>query len=148
MENLIKLQLRKGLLSFGVIMAALLASVPLALAIKSGAMKPGEAVNLAMLYWAMVGIPLTALILSGIAGAEAARDQAALTEQPLPVSQYKLLLSSLAAVLLEVAVLTLAAWAIMGFALPLEKLDGAQKYIIGFYFFSLAYLSVYGFTLS
>ena len=148
MKDLIKLQLRKSLLSFSVIMAALLASIPLALAVKSAAMKPGEAIDLAMLYWALVGIPLTALILSGIAGSEAARDQAASTEQPLPVSQYKLLLSSLAAVLLEAAMLTLAAWAIMGFSLPLERLDGTQKYIASFYLFSLVYLSVYGFTLS
>lgn len=148
MKNLIKLQLRKSLLSFSVILAALLASVPLALAVKSAGMKPGEAVNLAMLYWALVGIPLTALILSGIAGSEAAREQAAATEQPLPVSQYKLLLSSLTAVLLEVALLTLAAWAVMGFDLPLEKIEGAQKHILSFYIFSLVYLSAYGFTLS
>jgi len=148
MKNLIKLQLRKSLLSFSVIMAALLASIPLALAVKSAAMKPGEAVDLAMLYWALVGIPLTALILAGIAGSEAVREQAANTEQPLPVSQYKLLLSSLLAVLLEVAVLTLAAWVIMGFALPLAELDEAQKFIFRFYLVSLACLSVYGFTLS
>ncbi|MCX5793855.1 MAG: hypothetical protein NTY45_16790 [Elusimicrobia bacterium] len=148
MKNLIKLQLRKSRLSFGVILAALLASVPLALGIKPGAMTPGEAVNVAMLYWALAGIPLTALILSGIAGSEAARPQAALTEQPLPVSQYRLLLSSLVAVLLQVAALALAAWAIMGFSLPLEKLAEAQRDISAVYLFTLAYLSLYGFTLS
>ncbi len=122
MKSLILLQLRKSRLGFGVIFAALLASVPLALALKTGPMSPRDAVNLAMFYWALAGIPLTALILSGIAGSEAAGGQAAMTEQPLPVAQYKRLLSSLTAALLETAALTLAAWAIMGFTLPLEHL--------------------------
>ncbi len=148
MKSLILLQLRKSRLGFGVIFAALLASVPLALALKTGPMSPRDAVNLAMFYWALAGIPLTALILSGIAGSEAAGGQAAMTEQPLPVAQYKLLLSSLTAALLETAALTLAAWAIMGFTLPLEHLTKAQGQVYSFYLFGLAYLAVYGFALS
>lgn len=148
MTNLLKLQFRKSLLTFGVIAAALLLSAPLALLIKPAAMNAAEAVDLAMLYWALAGIPLTALILAGIAGADAAREQAALIEQPLPVSQYRLLLSSLAVAMLETAALTLAAWTIMGLALPLQALTGMQKFMYRFYIFALACLSLYGFVLS
>lgn len=148
MTNLLKLQFRKSLMTFSVIAAALLASAPLALLIKPAAMKSAEAVKLAMLYWELAGIPLVALILSGIAGSEAAREQAALTEQPLPVSQYRLLLSSLLVALLETAALTLAAWAIMGAQLPLESLTKMQEFMYRFYIFALVYLSLYGFTLS
>ncbi len=148
MKNLVKLQLKKNFLSFAVILAAILFSVPLALWVKAAAMTPREAINLAMLYWAAAGIPLTALILSGIAGAEAAREQARNTEQPLPVSQYGLLLSSLAAVLLELGALILAVYAILGFNLPLETLSKIQEEILRLYIFSMVYLSFYGFVLS
>ncbi len=148
MKNLIKLQLKKSFLSFAVILGAIFASVPLALWVKAAAMTPREAINLAMLYWAAAGIPLTALILSGIAGAEAAREQARTTEQPLPVSQYGLLLSSLAAVLLELGVLILAVYAILGFNLPLETLSKIQEEILRLYIFSMVYLSFYSFVLS
>jgi len=148
MKNLIKLQLKKGFLNFAVIFGTLLASVPIALAVKEKTMTPREAINLAMLYWAMAGIPLTALLLSGIGGAEAAREQARNTEQPLPVSQYSLLLSSLAAVLLEVAALFLALCAILGFNLPLETLNAVQQELLRSYVFAIVYLSLYGFTIS
>ncbi len=148
MKNLIKLQLRKNLLSFAVILGAVLVSVPLALVIKSRAMSAREAVNLAMFYWAIAGIPLIAMIFSGIAGAEAAKEQSENIEQPLPVSQYSLLLSSLAATLLELAVLILAVWAILGFSIPLAVLNEFQKQIYHFYIFSIVYLVLYGLTLS
>ena len=148
MKNLIILQLRKSFLSFGVILAAVLASAPLALAVKAGVMAPREAVNLAMLYWAIVGIPLTALVLSGIAGAEAASEEAKNTEQPLPVSQYGLLLSSLAAVLLELAVLLFSVWALLGFSVPLASLTAIQSQVLHLYVFSILYLVLYGFTFS
>lgn len=148
MKNLIKLQLKKSFLSFAVLLGALLASVPLALAVKEKTMTPREAINLAMLYWAMAGIPLTALILSGIAGADAAKEQARNTEQPLPVSQYKLLLSSVAAALLELAALILAVCAILGFNLPLETLSKIQEEVLRLYLFAIVYLAFYGFTLS
>lgn len=148
MTNLLKLQFRKSLLTFGVIAAALLLSAPLALLIKPAAMKAADAVNLAMAYWALAGIPLTALILAGIAGADAAGELAAAAEQPLPVPQYKLLLSSLFVALLETMALMAAAWAIMGFALPLEDLTAAQEYTYRLYAFSFVYLSLYAFLLS
>lgn len=148
MKNLIKLQLKKGFLTFAVIFGTLLASVPIALAVKEKTMSPRDAINLAMLYWAFAGIPLTALLLSGIAGAEAAGDQAKNTEQPLPVSQYGLLLSSLAAVLLQVAALFLALCAILGFNLPLETLNQVQEELLRSYVFAVIYLSFYGFTIS
>jgi hypothetical protein len=153
MKNLVKLQLRKSFLSFATILGAILVSVPLALAIKSKTMPPKEAVNLAMLFWAMAGIPLTALILSGIAGAEAAKETARDTEQPLPVSQYRLLLSSLAAVLLELAIIILPVWTMLGPVLPLPELNELQKLVLRtqihyFYIFAIVYLSLYGFTLS
>jgi len=148
MKNLIKLQLKKGFLNFAVIFGTLLASVPIALAVKEKTMTPREAINLAMLYWAFAGIPLTTLLLSGIGGAEAAREQARSTEHPLPVSQYSLLLSSLAAVLLEVAALFLALCAILGFNLPLETLNAVQQELLRSYIFAIVYLSLYGFTIS
>jgi len=148
MKNLIKLQLRKNFLSFAVILGAILASVPLALAVKSAGMAAREAVNLAMLYWGIAGIPLTALILSGIAGAEAAKEQARNIEQPLPVSQFSLLTSGAAAVLLQLAVLLLAVCAILGFTIPLSSLTGIQEQVLRFYVFSLGYLALLGFTLS
>ncbi|MDD5209296.1 MAG: hypothetical protein PHV36_07920 [Elusimicrobiales bacterium] len=148
MKNLIKLQLKKSFLSFAVILAAILFSVPLALWVKAAAMTPREAINLAMLYWAAAGIPLVVLILSGIAGAEAAKEQARTTEQPLPVSQYGLLLSSLAAVLLELGVLILAVYAILGFNLPLETLSKIQEEILRLYIFAMVYLTLYGFVFS
>jgi len=148
MKNLIKLQLKKSFLSFAVLFGALLASVPLALAVKEKTMTPREAINLAMLYWAMAGIPLTALILSGIAGSEAAKEQARNIEQPLPVSQYKLLLSSVAAALLQLAALILAVCAILGFNLPLETLSKIQEEVLRLYLFAIVYLALYGFALS
>ncbi len=148
MKNLITLQLRKSFLTFAVILGTILASVPLALWVKESAMTPKDAINLAMLFWAMAGIPITALILTGIAGTEAAQEQARNTEQPLPVSQFKLLYSSLAAALLQLAVLILAVCAILGFNLPLETLSRIQKEILRLYIFAIVYLSLYGFTLS
>ncbi|OGR52395.1 MAG: hypothetical protein A2049_00525 [Elusimicrobia bacterium GWA2_62_23] len=148
MTTLIKLQLRKNLLTFSVILGAVLASVPLALAIKSEGMPAHEAINLAMLYWGLAGLPLSALILSGIAGSEAAGEKARDTEQPLPVSQYRLLLSGLAAALLETFALLAVIYAILGFKLPLESLTGAQEQLLRFFVFGLSCLAVYGFTLS
>jgi hypothetical protein len=148
MKTLIKLQLRKNLLTFSVILGAVLASVPLALAIKSEGMPAHEAINLAMLYWGLAGLPLSALILSGIAGAEAAGEKARDTEQPLPVSQYRLLLSGLAAALLETFALLAVIYAILGFKLPLESLTGAQEQLLRFFVFALSCLAVYGFALS
>lgn len=148
MKNLIKLQLKKSFLSFAVILAAILASVPLALWVKAAAMTAREAVNIAMLYWSAAGIPLVALILSGIAGADAAKEPARNAEQPLPVSQYSLLLSSLAAALLELGALILAVCAILGFNLPLETLNKLQEEVLRLYLFGIVYLALYGFTLS
>lgn len=148
MKTLIKLQLKKNFLTFSVILGAVLASVPLALAIKSEGMPAHEAINLAMLYWGLAGLPLSALILSGIAGSEAAGEKARDTEQPLPVSQYRLLLTSLAAALLETFALLAVVYAILGFKLPLESLTGAQEQLLRFFVFGLSCLAVYGFTLS
>lgn len=148
MKNLIKLQLRKNLLTFTVIFGAVLATVPLALAVKASTMSAREAVNLAMFYWAVAGIPLVALILSGIAGSEASKEQARGVEQPLPVSQYRLLLSSLTAVMLQLAALGLTVAAIMDFGLPLETLTNIQHEILRFYLFAVVYLALFGFTLS
>ena len=148
MKNLIKLQLRKSLLTFTVILGAVLAAVPLALAVKSKAMSAREAVNLAMFYWAVAGIPLVTLIFSGIAGSEAAKEQARSVEQPLPVSQYRLLLSSLTAVLLQLGALGFAVAAVMGFSLPLETLTRIQQEVLRFYLFAVIYLALFGFTLS
>ncbi len=148
MKNLIKLQLRKSLLTFTVIFGAVLAAVPLALLVKSKAMSAREAVNLAMFYWAVAGIPLVTLILSGIAGAEAGREQARNVEQPLPVSQYRLLLSSLTAVMLQLGALVFIICAILGFNLPLETLTRIQEELLRFYAFALIFLALFGFTLS
>lgn len=148
MKNLIKLQLRKSLLTFTVLLGAVLAAVPLALLVKSKAISAREAVNLAMFYWAAAGIPLVTLILSGIAGSEAAREQARSVEQPLPVSQYRLLLSSLTTVLLQLGALGLVIAAIMGFGLPLETLTKIQQEVLRFYLFAVIYLALFGFTLS
>jgi len=148
MKTLIMLQLRKNSVSFRTLITAMLASIPLALLIKSGHMPSREAVNLAMFYWLLAGIPLGALALAGSSGAGAAKETAFNTEQILPVPQYTLLLSSLAAVLLQVAALILAAYAIMGFALPLAEMSFEHTQVYRFYLFSMAYLVLYGFTLS
>ncbi|MDP2864781.1 MAG: hypothetical protein Q8O90_00885, partial [Elusimicrobiota bacterium] len=59
-----------------------------------------------------------------------------------------LLLSSLAAVLLELAALFLALCAILGFNLPLETLNAVQQELLRSYIFAVVYLSLYGFTIS
>ncbi len=148
MINLIKLNFRKSRLSFAVLLLAVLASVPLSLALKANAMAAAEAINLAMVYWALVGIPLSALALSAIAGADAASGDTRSVEQPLPVSQGWLLSASAGVALLEVGALVLAVYAVMGFTLPFETLNFAQKHAYRLYVFSAAFLTIYGFAVS
>lgn len=148
MKNLLLLQFRKNALTFGVLLAALLLSPPLAMLFKPAGAKGAEAISLAMLFWLLAGIPFSALLLAGIAGSEAAREPAALTEQPLPVSQYKVLLSGLLTAALGTAALALAAWAVSGFNVPLAKLTEVQRSFFDSYAFVLAALSLYAFTLS
>jgi hypothetical protein len=148
MKTLIALQLRKNLLSFAGILTALLVSVPWMLIFGAGPLKPGMALKTLMSYWAMAGIPLAALLFASITGSEAGKAAAAAAEQPMPVSQYRLLLSSLAAALIQSAALTLLVWTFLGFHPPLDHITDAQQEILRLYPFSLLYLAVSAFAFS
>jgi len=146
--NLMELNFRKSRLSFGVLLLAILSSVPLSMVLKAKAMPLSDAVGLALIFWAIVGIPLSALALSAISGAEAASESARNIEQVLPVSQGKFLSAALIVLLLQMAGLLLAAYATMGFTLPTEKLDPVAMQAYQFYLYAAASLTIYGFTVS
>jgi hypothetical protein len=148
MKNLIMLQFRKSLLPFLVLAGAVLLSVPAALLFHPAAMAGAEAVNIAMLFWALAGLPLAIMTLAGTAGSDAASDAARAAEQPLPASQYSQVLSGLAAAAAQTALLILAVYAVMGFSVPMDKLTFATAHVARHYAFYAAFLVLYGFTLS
>lgn len=148
MKNLIMLQFKKSLLPFLVMAGAVLLSVPAALLFRPDSITGPEAVNIAMLFWALAALPLAIMTLAGTAGSEAASDAARAAEQLLPESQYRQVLSGLAAAALQAAMLILAVYAIMGFSVPLDKLNFANAHVARHYFFYAAFLVLYSFTLS
>lgn len=148
MKNLIILQFRKSRLPFLVLAGAVLLSVPAALLFRPGSLTGPEAVNIAMLFWALAGLPLAIMTLAGTAGSDAASDAARAAEQPLPESQYKQVLSGLAAAAAQTALLVLAVYAIMGFSVPLDRLTFTNAHVARHYAFYAAFLVLYSFTLS
>lgn len=148
MKNLILLQLRKSLLPFAVMAGAVLLSVPAALLLHPRTVTGAEAVNVAMIFWALAGLPLALMALAGAAGADAASDAARAAEQPLPQSQYRQVLAALAAAAAESALLLLAVYAVMGFSVPLDKLTFVTAHVARHYLFYAAFLVLYCFTLS
>ncbi|HCC46871.1 MAG TPA: hypothetical protein DEQ38_01950 [Elusimicrobia bacterium] len=148
MKNLIILQFRKSLLPFSVLAGAVLLSVPAALLFRPDSLTGPEAVNIAMLFWALAGLPLAIMALAGAAGSDASSDAARASEQPLPESQYRQVLAGLAAAAAQTALLILAIYAIMGFSVPLDKLNFVNAHVASHYFFYAAFLALYAFTLS
>lgn len=148
MKNLILLQFRKSLQPFLVLAGALLLSVPAALLFRPHTVTGAEAVNVAMIFWALAGLPLAIMALAGAAGADAASDAARAAEQPLPQSQYRQVLAGLAAAAAESALLLLAVYAVMGFSVPLDKLTFLTAHVARHYLFYAAFLVLYCFTLS
>lgn len=148
MKELILLQFRKNRLTYAVMGAALLVSAPLAVLLRPEGMKAAESLGTTMLYWLFAGVPLAALLFACGAGAEAAREKAALTEQPLPVPQYSLLLSGLFTALAATLALAIAAGlgAIAGFSS--EGPMALYAFLLPYYAFSLVFLTLYGFTLA
>ncbi|MGD9643762.1 MAG: hypothetical protein AB7V08_13605 [Elusimicrobiales bacterium] len=148
MKNLIILQFRKSRLPFLVLAGTVLLSVPAALLFRPPSITGPEAVNIAMLFWALVGLPLAIMTLAGTAGSDAASDAARAAEQPLPASQYGQVLSGLAAAAVQTALLVLAIYAIMGFSVPLDKLNFVNAHVASHYAFYAAFLVLYSFTIS
>ncbi|OGR81788.1 MAG: hypothetical protein A2X32_09915 [Elusimicrobia bacterium GWC2_64_44] len=148
MKNLIILQFRKSRLPFLVMAGAVLLSAPAALLFRPSSMTGAESVNIAMLFWALAGLPLALMTLAGTAGSDAASDAARAAEQPLPESQYRQVLGGLAAAALQAALLVLAVYAIMGFAVPLDKLNFVNAHVARHYLFYAAFLVLYTFALS
>ncbi len=148
MKNLIILQFRKSLLPFLVLAGAVLLSVPAALLFRPDTMTGPEAVNIAMLFWALAGLPLAIMTLAGTAGSDGASDAARSAEQLLPESQYRQILSGLAAAAVQTGLLILAVYAIMGFSVPLDKLNFVNAHVARHYFFYTSFLMLYSFTLS
>ncbi|MDD2804726.1 MAG: hypothetical protein PHV33_04170 [Elusimicrobiales bacterium] len=148
MKNLLILQFRKSRLPFLVLAGAVLLSAPAALLFRPQSITGAEAVNIAMLFWALAGLPLAIMTLAGTAGSEAASDGARAVEQPLPASQYRQVLSGLAAAAAQTALLILAVYAIMGFSVPLDKLNFVNAHVARHYFFYSVFLVLYTFTLS
>lgn len=148
MKNLIILQFKKSRLPFLVLAGAVLLSVPAALLFRPDTLTGPEAVNIAMLFWALAGLPLAIMTLAGTAGSDGASDGARAAEQPLPASQYRQVLSGLAAAAAESALLLLAIYAIMGFSVPLDKLNFVNAHVARHYAFYAAFLVLYSFTLS
>ena len=148
MKNLIILQFRKSLLPFLVLAGAVLLSVPAALLLRPDTLTGPEAVNIAMLFWALAGLPLAIMALAGTAGSAAASDPSRAAEQPLPESQYRQVLSALAAAAAEAALLLLAVYAVMGFSVPMDKLTFVTAHVARHYAFYAAFLILYSFTLS
>jgi len=148
MKNLILLQFRKSRLPFLVLAGAVLLSVPAALLFRSATLTGPEAVNIAMLFWALAGLPLAIMTLAGTAGSDAASDAARAAEQPLPGSQYRQVLSGLAAAALQTALLVLAVYAVMGFSVPMDRLTFTNAHVARHYAFYAAFLVLYSFTLS
>lgn len=148
MKNLIMLQFRKSRLPFLVLAGAVLLSVPAALLFRPETLTGPEAVNIAMLFWALAGLPLALMTLAGTAGSDASSDTARAAEQLLPASQYRQVLSGLAAAAAEGALLVLAVYAIMGFSVPMDKLTFVTAHVARHYAFYAAFLVLYSFTLS
>ena len=148
MKNLIILQFRKSRLPFLVLAGAVLLSVPAALLFRPDSFTGAEAVNIAMLFWALAGLPLAIMTLAGTAGSDAASDASRAAEQPLPASQYRQVLSGLAAAAAQTALLLLAIYAIMGFSVPLDKLNFVNAHVARHYAFYAAFLVLYSFPLS
>ena len=148
MKNLIILQFTKSRLPFLVLAGAVLLSVPAALLFRPPSITGPEAVNIAMLFWALVGLPLAIMTLAGTAGSDAASDASRAAEQPLPASQYRQVLSGLAAAAAESALLLLAVYAVMGFSVPMDKLTFTTAHVARHYAFYTAFLVLYSFTLS
>jgi hypothetical protein len=148
MKTLIILQFRKSLLPFLVLAGAVLLSAPAALLFRPHAMTGPEAVNIAMLFWALAGLPLAIMTLAGTAGSDASSDAARAAEHPLPASQYRQVLSGLAAAAAEALLLILAVYAIMGFSVPMDKLNFVNAHVARHYAFYAAFLVLYSFTLS
>jgi len=148
MKNLIILQFRKSLLPFLVLAGAVLLSAPAALLFRTQSVTGAEAVNIAMLFWALAGLPLAIMTLAGPAGSDAASDAARAVEQPLPESQYRQVLSALAVAAAQTALLILAVYAIMGFSVPMDKLTFTTAHVARHYAFYAAFLVLYSFTLS
>lgn len=148
MKNLIILQFRKSLLPFVVLAGAVLLSVPAALLFRPDTLTGPEAINIAMLFWALAGLPLALVTLAGTAGSDAASDGARAAEQLLPASQYRQVLSGLAAAAAEAALLILAVYAIMGFSVPMDRLTFVTAHVARHYAFYAAFLVLYSFTLS
>lgn len=148
MKNLIILQFRKSRLPFLVLAGAVLLSVPAALLFRSATLTGPEAVNIAMLFWALAGLPLAIMTLAGTAGSDAASDASRSAEQPLPESQYRQVLSGLAAAAVQTALLVLAVYAVMGFSVPMDRLTFTNAHVARHYAFYAAFLVLYSFTLS
>ncbi len=148
MKNMLALQFRKSRLTFLVMLGAVLLSAPAAMLFHPRSMTGPEAVNLAMLFWALAGLPLAIMTLAGTAGSDAASEAARAAEQPLPESQYGQVLSALAAALAGTALLMLAVFAIMGFSVPMDKLTFVTAHVASHYAFYMAFLVLYTFTLS
>ena len=62
MKNLIILQFRKSRLPFLVMAGAVLLSAPAALLFRPSSMTGAESVNIAMLFWALAGLPLALMM--------------------------------------------------------------------------------------
>jgi len=148
MKNLIRLQFRKSLLPFLVLAGAVLLSVPAALLLRPDTLTGPEAVNIAMLFWALAGLPLALMTLAGTAGSDAASDSSRAAEQLLPESQYRQVLSGLAVAAAESALLLLSVYAVMGFSVPMDKLTFVTAHVARHYAFYAAFLILYSFTLS
>lgn len=148
MKNLIILQFRKSRLPFLVLAGTVLLSVPAALLFRPGSLTGPEAVNIAMLFWALAGLPLAIMTLAGTAGSDAASDASRAAEQPLPAGQYRQVLAGLAAAAVQTALLVLAIYAIMGFSVPLDRLTFTNAHVARHYAFYAAFLVLYSFTLS
>ncbi|MDA8131097.1 MAG: hypothetical protein M0011_06285 [Elusimicrobia bacterium] len=148
MKNMLTLQFRKSRLTFLVMLGAVLLSVPAAMLFHPRSMTGPEAVNLAMLFWALAGLPLAIMTLAGTAGSDAASDGARAAEQPLPESQYRQVFSALAAALAQAALLIAVVYALMGFSLPFDRLTFVNTHVARHYVFYAAFLALYGFTLS
>jgi hypothetical protein len=148
MKTLIALQLRKNLMGFAGILLAMLASIPLPLIFPAGSIEPEMAIKSVLGFWALIGMPLAALLFACSGGSEAARGKAAAAEQAIPVSQYRVLISYLIAALLQLAALALLVYACLNFTQPLGALTPAQKWMLNFFIFSLLYLALAGFTCS
>lgn len=98
MKTLIALQLKKNIAGFAAMAIFILASVPLIPHLF-------DTVPWEKFQMGLIGLPLMLLFYSGRCGSQAAESSTMNTEQLLPVSQYKLLLSSLVSLLMQAGTL-------------------------------------------